>query len=100
MRKLQNITLKKVWDGIELPIVFLIITFLFISCLVIAANQYEKEKGEYPKAVEIGMSDAIKVNIVVIGSHEYIVTTYTTKTGAGISTIHNQSCKFCKSKNK
>ena len=68
--------------------------------MAIAAQGYNKPAGEYPKPLETGLGDAIKTNLVVISSHEYIVTTYTTKTGAGISTIHNQSCKFCTIKKK
>ena len=96
--KIPKINLKSIWERMEFPIVVLAILFLFIGCVVIAANGYEKQKGEYPKPVEFGLGDNIKSSIVVTGSHEYIVTTYTTKTGAGVSTIHNQSCKFCKSK--
>ena len=95
MKKLPKISFKIVWNRIEFPLVCLLLLSLFVCCMAIAAQGYDKQVGEYPKAVEIGLSDAIKVNLVVISSHEYIVTTYTTKTGAGISTIHNQSCKFC-----
>ena len=100
IKKLPKISFKQIWDRMEFPLVCLLLLSLFICCMAIAAQGYNKPAGEYPKPLETGLGDAIKTNLVVIGSHEYIVTTYTTKTGAGISTIHNQSCKFCKSKNK
>lgn len=95
IKKLPRISFKIVWDRIEFPLVCLLLLSLFVCCMTIAAQGYDKPTGEYPKAVEIGLGDAIKTNLVIVGLHEYIVTTYTTKTGAGISTIHNQSCKFC-----
>lgn len=96
--KIPKVNFKSIWEIIEFPFAVLTVAFLFIGCIVLAANGYEKQKGEYPKQIELGLGDAIKSSIVVTGSHEYIVTTYTTKTGAGISTIHSQSCKFCKPK--
>jgi hypothetical protein len=96
--KLPKINLKSIWETVEFPFVCLFLLILFFGCIVIAANGYKEEKGEYPKPIKLGLGDNIKASLVVTGSHEYIVTTYTTKTGAGISTIHNQSCKFCAAK--
>jgi hypothetical protein len=96
--KLPKINLKSIWMGIEFSLVCLLVLLLFIGCIIITANGYNEDHGEYPKQIKLGLGGNIKSSLVVTGSHEYIVTTYTTKTGAGISTIHNQSCKFCVSK--
>jgi hypothetical protein len=100
IKKLPRISFKQIWDWIEFPSVCLLILVLFIFCLTLTAKEYDAQKGEYPKPMETGLGDAIKTSLVVICFHEYIVTTYTTKTGSGISTIHNQSCKFCTIKKK
>ena len=87
--------LKKIWWQIELPIVCLLLLFLFLSCIMLAKQGYTKDHGEYPKPIELGLGDAVKSSEVFYNGHEYIVCTYTTAKGAGISTVHDLNCKTC-----
>ncbi len=86
---------KYVWELVEFPLVCLILLFLFVTCMLIASNGYRKDHGEYPKPIELGLEDAVKSSEVLYHGHEYIVCTYTTSKGAGISTVHDQNCKTC-----
>ena len=97
--KLPKINLKSIWETIEHIVLGSILLFLFFGAIAMEAFRNDSDaQKEYPKKIELGLGDNIKSSLVVVDFHEYIVSTYTTKTGAGISTIHNQSCKFCKSK--
>lgn len=88
--------LKIFWEKIEFPLVCLLLLFLFVACITIAQAGYSKDHGEYPKPIELGLGDAVKSSEVFHNGHEYIVCTYTTSKGAGISTVHDQNCKTCK----
>ena len=84
------------WDKIEFPLVCLLLLFLFMTCLMLAHDGYSKDHGEYPKKIELGLGDAVKSSEVFCNGHEYIVCTYTTSKGSGISTVHDENCKTCK----
>ena len=92
--------LKTIWEKIEFPVICLFLLFLFITCLLITQRGYSKNHGEYPKPIELGLGDDIKSSEVFCNGHEYIVCTYTTSKGAGISTVHDKNCKTCKREKK
>lgn len=82
-----------IWEKIESYILGSILFIIVFGAIALEANREKIQKNTYPKKVELGLGENVKSSLVKVGNHEYMVTTYTTKVGSGISTIHNQDCK-------
>jgi len=91
-----KLVISTVWERIESFIFGLFIFIMIFGAIALEANRDTIQKNIYPKKIELGLGDNIKSSLVKVGNHEYMVTTYTTKVGSGIATVHSQDCEFCK----
>jgi len=93
-------TFYTIWEKIESYILGFILFIMVFGAIALEANREKIQKNTYPKKIELGLGENVKSSLVKVGNHEYMVTTYTTKVGSGISTIHSQDCIYCQSKRK
>jgi len=84
-----------IWEKLESFIFGMFLFAMVFGAIALEANRDNIQKNIYPKKIELGLGDNIKSSLVKVGNHEYMVTTYTTKVGSGIATVHSQDCKFC-----
>jgi hypothetical protein len=89
--------LSVIWGKLESFIFGMFLFVIVFGAIALEANRDNIQKNIYPKKIELGLGDNIKSSLVKVGNHEYMVTTYTTKVGSGIATVHNQDCRYCKS---
>lgn len=85
-----------IWEKLESFIFGMFLFVMVFGAIALEANRDSIQKNIYPKKIELGLGDNIKSSLVKVGNHEYMVTTYTTKVGSGIATVHSQDCEFCK----
>ena len=90
-----KLVISTVWEKIETFIFGLFLFIMVFGAIALEANRDTIQKNIYPKKIELGLGDNIKSSLVKVGNHEYMVTTYTTKVGSGIATVHSQDCKYC-----
>ncbi len=88
--------LSVIWEKLESFIFGMFLFIIVFGAIALEANRDSIQKNIYPKKIELGLGDNIKSSLVKVGNHEYMVTTYTTKVGSGIATVHSQDCEFCK----